>query len=99
MSELPKRRRQSCRERHVARAPAFRCGDLNFPFGALNTELSLVQIDVTPLQRDHLAASVERVLRARTWARKIPRSPTDHPPGLLRVLGLGAIPLLAGQHY
>jgi hypothetical protein len=52
---LAKRRGQSNRERHIAQPSTFGHRDVTFPVRALHAQLPLVQIDIAPLQRHHLA--------------------------------------------
>ena len=44
-------RGESVRHRHVPQPPSFRYGHVALPLGPLNAELSLLQINVCPLQR------------------------------------------------
>ena len=44
-------------QRHVAEPPAFRAGHLALPVGPFHAHLALVEIDVGPFERHHLAAS------------------------------------------
>jgi hypothetical protein len=54
---VAQRRGQTERQRHVPQPPALGDRHLTVPIGALDAELSFAEIDVSPLERDHLVAS------------------------------------------
>ncbi|HYT69422.1 MAG TPA: hypothetical protein VEL51_23590 [Vicinamibacterales bacterium] len=55
------RGRESDRERHIPQPAALRCRHLAVPIGPLDADLPLAEIDVSPLERDHLAALKARL--------------------------------------
>ena len=50
------RRGEPPRERHVALPSTLRCSHLSVPVRTTDTQLPLREIDIAPLERDHLAA-------------------------------------------
>src|SRR5262249_42529341 len=55
MPMLTKRRCQSNGQRHVTKPPALWNSHVTFPIRPLNAQLPLLQVDVSPLKRHHLA--------------------------------------------
>src|SRR4026207_2287133 len=60
MPMIADRSRESDRERHIPQSSALRCRYLPVPVGPLDAELPLGEIDVSPLERDHLATPKAR---------------------------------------
>ena len=78
MTMLPEGRRESCRHRHVPQSPALGNCDVAPPFRSLNAHLSLGQINVAPLQANHLAAAqtcfaAEQHHQVRRWPQVLRR--------------------------
>ncbi len=58
---IAERGRESERERHIPQPSALRCRHLAVPVGPLDADLPLAEIDVSPLERNHLAAPKARL--------------------------------------
>ena len=58
VSDLPKIIRQPSGHRDVANPPSFRCRHVPMPIGALDAQLSLAEIHVSPLERCDFATRI-----------------------------------------
>ena len=58
---VAKRRGQPDRERQVPKSSALRDGHMTLPVRTLHAELPLLEVDVAPFERHHLAAPQARV--------------------------------------
>jgi hypothetical protein len=61
MPVLSKRRCQPIRQAHITQPPTLRGRHVALPFGTLNTQLSLGQINITPFECHHFAATQARL--------------------------------------
>lgn len=60
MPMIAERGRESDCEPHIPQSSALRCRYVAVPLGPLDAQLPLAEIDVSPLERDHLAAPKAR---------------------------------------